>query len=535
MTRVLLATNGGAVGDQGPEGPQGPVGPAGADGTKARTATVGPVGPQGPAGPAGADGIKARTARLGPEGPQGPAGPAGADGTNGTDGAVGPEGPQGPAGPAGADGTNGTDGAVGPEGPQGPAGPAGADGTCRRRTARLVNPQGPAGPAGADGTIKAGRRGWSRRPSRPRWSCWRRRPNRHGRRGWSRGPQGPAGPAGADGTTTDGAVGPEGPQGPAGPAGADGADGADGVTLTDLLYGDGSAGDLFITADESWDIASGGTGGILNTNFRDCYIAPSRPAPSAPSGTVIRCTGIFLNEGTITVSNWVAGAGSPVYSDSVNTVAGNTATVPTTFNGGRPLSADALIQLYAPGFEGFGNGARGGGGPDNDSGGAGGTLRLHVRGTLQNLGTINASGGDALPQGTSGRSAGSGGGGGGIVVLVTEAGFGNFSGQVLVPGGVGSDNSPGRHRSRRRRRWRRRRVPHRHRRCAGRIWQHRREWRSRGHAAERHRRSRKWRRWWRRRWCRWCRRHHLRRILYVGRRDGSPGRVFVLEGVPVFR
>ncbi|MCA9245180.1 MAG: collagen-like protein, partial [Phycisphaerales bacterium] len=111
------------------------------------------------------------------------------------------------------------------------------------------------------------------------------------------GPTGPAGPAGAQGergaTGAQGAAGADGaigPQGPAGPQGVAGEDGADGQLR---IYGDGTAGDVVVTADAALaDLNADG-----NLQFRDLTI-DAGVTLDVPGGTVLRCSGKLVNNGT---------------------------------------------------------------------------------------------------------------------------------------------------------------------------------------------------------------------------------------------
>lgn len=99
---------------------------------------------------------------------------------------------------------------------------------------------------------------------------------------------GPPGPPGQDGQNgQNGQDGQDGQPGPAGPPGADGAL---------RIYGDGSLGDVEVTSSVTFaDIALNG-----NTQFRGLVIRASGTL-TVPSGTVIRCSESFQNDGSVVV------------------------------------------------------------------------------------------------------------------------------------------------------------------------------------------------------------------------------------------
>src|SRR5262245_20628358 len=91
--------------------------------------------------------------------------------------------------------------------------------------------------------------------------------------------------------------------GAVGAPGTDGADGADGADGQLRIYGDGSAGAKTVAADETWVAAAAPT----NPQFADVTIN-SGATLTVQSGTVIRCTGTFTNNGMIVVSVAAPGA-----------------------------------------------------------------------------------------------------------------------------------------------------------------------------------------------------------------------------------
>lgn len=97
----------------------------------------------------------------------------------------------------------------------------------------------------------------------------------------AKGEKGDIGPKGDPGPK--GATGAKGTKGDPGPAGIDG---------TFALYGDGSAGDLIVTEDTLLDES--------NLQFEDIIIS-SGVTLTVTSGTILRCTGSFTNNGTIEI------------------------------------------------------------------------------------------------------------------------------------------------------------------------------------------------------------------------------------------
>lgn len=242
--------------------------------------------------------------------------------------------------------------------------------------------------------------------------------------------------------------------GATGPAGAQGDAGVDGADGQLRIYGDGSAGNLTVTADTDWTTTPplGGNFQFQNVTINAGVVL------TVDSGTTIRCLGTFTNNGTITVSSATLG-GFAVVIDGVGlgrvleagpgagsgrsagrgvvTLSGSAA---LGGRGGDGLRRSAAQLLLSPGLLG-GSGGAGIGGQ------GGGALRVFSRGALTNgvMGTISAVG--TSPVTTT--PGGGGGGGGGIVILasktqVTQAGTINVSGGnggaaglYFAPGGGG--------------------------------------------------------------------------------------------------
>jgi len=213
------------------------------------------------------------------------------------------------------------------------------------------------------------------------------------------------------------------------------------------FYGDGSAGDLTLASGASvnWLLTA-----QSNLNFQNVTIE-SGANLYVPAGTTIRCTGDFVNNGTINV--WTgSGGGKTGYTD-VDFVAeswirsqdtmpgrGDTPRAATSGQMGTENSlfagfpGDRIVPTVAAGsFMSFrwGGGA-GSGGWGGVGGSGGGLLKVLCKGDVRNEtgGTISANGyGSAANPGT-------GGGSGGIVVLASQQRVVN-EGSIEAKGGPG--------------------------------------------------------------------------------------------------
>ncbi len=255
-------------------------------------------------------------------------------------------------------------------------------------------------------------------------------------------------------------------QGPQGAQGATGATGADGQMR---VYGDGSAGAKVVSTSENLATISDANN-APNLQFTDVTIN-SGVTWTVPSGTVIRCTGTFTNNGTIAVSSGAYGellggdtsngirdqgaspanagvsaraAGHGDFGDSaVLELAGG--------SGGVQLNSFVASQLTYPGP--YGGGGGGAGGQNSCSGlfgssytshigsAGGGSLVVLAEGGIVNNGTIAANGDNGKPIGLVlfGCPSG-GGGGGGVVVLASKTAITNASGaKIYAKGGTGAD------------------------------------------------------------------------------------------------
>ena len=278
-------------------------------------------------------------------------------------------------------------------------------------------------------------------------------------------------------------TGPVGATGVTGPTGASGSQGPEGEAGNLRIYGDGSAGARVVAGDET----------LFDTNLQYTnFTINANTTLTVESGTVIRCTGTFTNNGTISVLQGTSGGaievntafdsnGYPAYADAEPGIAfrtaqagefGSSAAVRHGGRGGRGLSEFQARWMLKPGHFGGGSGAgnqlggfggRGGGtltvlaqtaivnsgsgtisanglaGGTGAGGGAGGIVILASPGSITNNGTINAIGGAG---GASDIDAGGGGGGtGGIINLLSPAVSPVGGGTVNVSGGTGGPSS----------------------------------------------------------------------------------------------
>lgn len=211
-------------------------------------------------------------------------------------------------------------------------------------------------------------------------------------------------------------------RGAAGTNGTTGADGADGSLR---VYGDGSAGALTVSGPTTWSSQE------ALGQYTTCSIA-SGATLTVPTGTVLRCSGAFTNEGTIVVSNSFAGptlggvsasgglipayqpagsaglgwgrvgAGNGGYGDNSAAVPGGAA--------GFSLSTSTAANILRPGPIG---GGAGGAAVGTFGGTGGGTITILAKGAVTNNGTIRADG-------STSAATGGGGGAGGIIILASQ-------------------------------------------------------------------------------------------------------------------
>ncbi len=286
----------------------------------------------------------------------------------------------------------------------------------------------------------------------------------------------------AAGGGCDGPRGPAGGPGAPGDMGDPGDPGAPGDSSA-RLYGDGSAGDATLTGETTLD--------DTNLMYGD-FTVEEGATISIPSGAVIRCSGSFVNRGTIVVLPTPSG-GHSYYTQGIpggiiprtlpphsgvalqaaehGELARDTSSAGGGY-GGRGMAALQASQLLHPGMHGGGGGAgsligytggngggslvviaraslsnpgliRAGGDEGNGpgaGGGAGGVVILASAGTLENAGTIQARGADGSDSAIN--TAAGGGGGGGIVHLIGPD-VSNEGGANIVGGLAGSSGAAG--------------------------------------------------------------------------------------------
>jgi len=231
--------------------------------------------------------------------------------------------------------------------------------------------------------------------------------------------------------TLVGATGPTGATGNTGPAGLDG---------ETAVYGTGELGDLVVT--------TGTTTSLLGTAQHANCTVQSGATLQVESGTILRCTGTFTNDGTVTVfssrnrgsfsfsSNAASGALVPPSSGVALTTAGSPEySTSGAFNGGKGgtgLGASSYPEgtiVRAPNGQGGGGGAAGHG-QSTVGGHGGGWFAIYAVGAI----SVGATG-SVTATGDDGGSC-SGGGGGGIVVLASKTSV-SVSGTIDVSGGDG--------------------------------------------------------------------------------------------------
>lgn len=314
-------------------------------------------------------------------------------------------------------------GAPGPRGPEGPRGPAGDDAVpAMVRTLQPGDTNCSAG--GIELTVN----------ETTAYVC-------NGQTG-AMGVEGPIGPQGGIGA--DGPIGPQGPEGPVGPQGAEGPPGQQGPPGEGFEYGDASAGAKVVSADETLADPV-----LMYADFT----VNAGVTLTVPSGTELRCSGTFTNNGTIVVER-AAYSGAALRADPPNHFVEVTMLQPHP--GVSLLGAHSPRYGYskAPGGKGLSSAqARrllralpfGGGGAGSAQLAAvpsgGGFFVVRAMGDINNAGIIDASGANGVQGSTDAATyAGpSGGGGGGVVVLASLASVTN-SGTINASGGRGANS-----------------------------------------------------------------------------------------------
>ncbi len=230
--------------------------------------------------------------------------------------------------------------------------------------------------------------------------------------------------------------------GASGANGADGMNGSNGEDGSIRIYGDGSEGALTVSSSQSLiPVGNQFTNVIINAG----------QTLTVESGTVLRLTGNFTNNGTITVNSYAAGAFlviSPTASNTVPSVApaGNGVAAAPGSIGAFGTDAVLLVggsigigmaeavarNLLHPGVLGGSGGGSAFSG--EGGGGGGGSFVVLAEGAVVNNGVIQALGTSVIQ--------GGGGGGGGIVILASRTSVTNSNtGTISVAGGSGSPST----------------------------------------------------------------------------------------------
>lgn len=222
------------------------------------------------------------------------------------------------------------------------------------------------------------------------------------------------------------------------------------TSIGSLFAGDGSAGDLVISADTDWTTTS------PPNLFFDNVTINATTTLTVPSGTTIYCAGTFINNGLILVASNNNRRGQ------FNGISNLRTTTPATINlrlttanpdigdaassatngswspnsgqsfsggaGGNAMQEAAIRSSIGRMYRG--GGAGGGGSSLGASGG--GALRVLCQGDISNNGEIRANGNDA--------GSGGGGGGGGVIVLASPTSVQHLgTGALNANGGNGGD------------------------------------------------------------------------------------------------
>lgn len=223
-----------------------------------------------------------------------------------------------------------------------------------------------------------------------------------------------------------------------GAPGTDGTDGSDGADGSIRVYGDGSAGDLLVPNTALFEAD--------NKQFASVTI-DSGVTLTVDSGTILRVSGTFTNNGTIEVRGFASGAEfssgvatsgtAPAFSPANSGIAPLAGAQPAfgtdaaTVAGGAyglGMFEGAAMNVLNPGMLG---GSGGGAGAYGNTGGkGGGTFTVLAAGAIVNNGTITANGAAGDP--------GSGGGGGGVIILASQTSVTNAaSATISANGGAG--------------------------------------------------------------------------------------------------
>lgn len=210
------------------------------------------------------------------------------------------------------------------------------------------------------------------------------------------------------------------------------------LATTQFFYGNGACGDLTIAQNSIFHDPG--------CQYRNITIQAGATL-SVVSGSIIRCSGSFTNNGTISVDPGVIGgqidgisslaivpAMQPAHPGNSTGAAGSGAIVSSstgTAAGGTRSQGNNGIStgLLAPALVGGG----GGGAAYSPGGRGGGALTILSKGLINNTGTISANG-------QAGTGFGAGGGAGGVVTLASQTRVVQ-TGTVSVVGGGGGNTT----------------------------------------------------------------------------------------------
>lgn len=219
------------------------------------------------------------------------------------------------------------------------------------------------------------------------------------------------------------------------------------TVIARLFGGDGSAGDLTVSANLDWEASP-----PSNPYFNNITIDAGQIL-TVPAGTTIRCRGNFINNGTLSVATNMnggshtassivfPGAKSPPHpGDSIRaaTLPASTfsfSSIPVPFLSGGQGGSGIPRTKALTSYNHFQYGGGGGSGhrkegTDGNGGEGGGLVKINCSGTITNNGLIDADASSPFND-----DGGGGGGGGGIVVLASLT--------EIINGATGTINANG--------------------------------------------------------------------------------------------
>jgi hypothetical protein len=234
-----------------------------------------------------------------------------------------------------------------------------------------------------------------------------------------RGEKGESGAKGDTGLQGDrGEAGLNGATGSQGPQGLQGAQGPQGSAGELKIFGNGSAGVRVISSNITLDDS--------NPQY-ESFTIDAGVTLTVHSGTVIRCTGSFVNNGTLQVLT--ASRNSPKYAENGGPPTADpsaTDSVPGGL-GGNAIDSGVARSLLRPSLltAGDGNGV----GATPGSGFGGGTLVI-----MAGISVVNSSGAMIIADGESAATLSAGGGAGGLVILCAKQNLAFLVKRMTLPG-----------------------------------------------------------------------------------------------------